>query len=510
MKKNKNKKPHLFAAGIGAFLSALVCITLIAGQFTLYAFMIVGYNLWYVLLPAIFVSVLFALTLYRRNVNSTYKLSWTVIILSMPPSGALLYLIFGLKKGRRGLKKRTASEIRIETEETEKVKEFIKSDATAARLIDSVKNGSPFIAYGGTNVEFFPSIAQKQKRLLADIAAAKRYIYMEYFIFADSLVLNEIADALEQKCAQGVAVKLIYDTVGSMGRLSRKMRKRLESIEGLTLCAFEPMGVMPGKRLNYRDHRKVVVIDGCVGYLGGDNLADEYTGRLVKFGRWRDCAARLEGAAVNALEVMFAQNWLLATGERLSVGLPEICGDGVGIVMPFADGADRLGNPTYALFQTMTAAANKYLYLSTPYFVIDNAFVNILKVAARSGVDVRVLTPHIPDKKAVFTMTRGHYGDLLRAGVKVYEFSPGFNHTKTLIADDRFAYLGSANCDYRSMFLNFESGALLIDNPEIIKMRDDFLSSLEQSEEITLEQWKRRPLIHKLAESLLSILAPLV
>ncbi len=510
MKKSKVKNPHIFAAKVGSFLAALVCLILIGGQFALFGFMIAGYNLWYVLLPSGTVAVLIALHLYRKNVNSAYKLSWTILILAMPPAGVILYFIFGLQKSKAKLKARNACDLDVTRTESERVKEFIYSDKRVNRLVASIKNGTPAIAYDNTKTEFFPSVALKHKRLLTDIENAKSYIYIEYFFISDGLVLDEIIAALEKKCAEGVIVKILYDSVGAMGRIKKKTLKRITSIDGVYLSVFEPMGVFPTTRLNYRDHRKIVVIDGKVGYLGGDNLSDEYTGRLVKFGEWRDCAARLEGAAVNAMEGLFAQNWFIASKERLHIGPAQPTENGNGIIVPFGDSADRMSNPTYGLFQTMTASAQNYLYLSTPYFIIDNAFVSILQSAARSGVDVRVLLPHIPDKKTVFTMTRGHYGDLLRAGVKVYEFTPGFNHAKTLISDDRFAYLGSANCDYRSMFLNFESGALLIDSPEIIKMRDDFLAALGRSQEITLEQWKHRPLTQKISETVLSIFAPLV
>jgi cardiolipin synthase len=271
------------------------------------------------------------------------------------------------------------------------------------------------------------------------------------------------------------------------------------------------VGAIINPRINYRDHRKIVVIDGTIGYIGGDNLADEYIGRLVKYGKWRDNAMRLCGDAVYSLQLVFAESWFLACGEKIELK-PFVSnkGESDGFVMPFGDGPTNPYNPAHTLFESLVSSASKYLYISTPYFIVDNAFINLLCNSARSGVDVRLLVPHKPDKKIIFAITRGHYGELLKAGVKIYEYTPGFNHAKNFIVDDKYAFIGTVNCDYRSLMLHFENGAYLAHNSQIVEMRKDFLSAVEKSEIITLEKWKNRPLLTKITEVALSFLAPLL
>ena len=275
---------------------------------------------------------------------------------------------------------------------------------------------------------------------------------------------------------------------------------------------FEPVGVLISPRINYRDHRKIVVIDGKIGYVGGDNLADEYINKLVKYGHWRDNAMRLCGEAVYSLSLIFAETWYLSCNEKIE--LPEFtkseirCSDT--FVQPFGDGSTNTNNPSYKLFEGLVSSAQKSLYISTPYFIIDNAFINKIALASMSGVDVRLLVPHIPDKKMVFAVTRGHYGALIKAGVKVYEYTPGFNHAKNFIVDGRYAFIGTVNCDYRSFTLHFENGIFIAGGEEVQKMNDDFLSATQCSELITYEKWKNRPLISKVADVLLTFIAPML
>lgn len=511
------RQSHLFAAVIKKLLAIIISLVILCLQIAFYGVVLVGvYNLWYLRIAASVLGLIFVLALYKRDINSSYKLSWTIFILVAPFAGTVLYIIFG---GGRQIPKRKAKIINDYLEPQIEKNYFTdglaQTDPRGAGLITALENSSFYTAYANTQSEFFSDIAQKHERLLADLNSAEKYIYIEFFIISDGYVLESVLETLEKKGAEGVKIKFVYDDIGSKKHLKRRTKKRLADIENLELCVFEPTGLTINPRINYRDHRKIVVIDGKIGYMGGDNLADEYVGRLIKYGKWRDTAMRFTGDAVRSLEIMFAEIWYMSSGEMIEVAPPVIKEDvptdlSGGIVMPFGDGPTNALDPAYHLFESMTACSQKYLYLSTPYFIIDNSFINMIQMAARRGVDVKILVPHIPDKKLIFAMTRGHYGEILKAGGKIYEYTPGFNHAKNVIVDDKYAFIGTVNCDYRSLLLHFECGALLIDNPNTEKMRDDFLAAVEQSEEITLEKWRNRSIFTKLTELVLAIISPLL
>ncbi len=508
------RQSHLFAAVIKTALAIIISLVILALQIAFYVVLILGiYNLWYLRIATEVIGILVVLNLYRRDINSSYKLSWTIFILALPFAGVVFYFTFG---GGRNVPRRKAEKIngylRTKAVESDCFVGLNSADTRGAMLVNSVHNNSFYDVYRHSETEFFPDIAEKHRRMLKDIEEAKEYVYIEYFIISDGKVLESVIDVLERKGKEGVKIKFIYDDIGSKKCLRRKTKKRIASIENLELCVYEPMSLVINPRINYRDHRKIAVVDGKTGYMGGDNLADEYTGDKIRFGRWRDNAVRITGDAVYALELMFSEIWYMSTGETLA--LRDFVSDGSvetpGYVLPFGDGPTNPLNPAYHLFESLTVAAEKYLYISTPYLIIDNSFINMIQLAAKSGVDVRILVPHIPDKKLIFAMTRGHYGDIIKAGGKIYEYTPGFNHAKNVIVDDKYAFIGTVNCDYRSMLLHFECGALLMHDPSVDKMRDDFLSAVEQSEEITLEKWENRPLLTKLSELLLSVIAPLL
>lgn len=508
------RQSHLFAAFVKTALTVIISLIILAVQLAFWYFVFFGvYNLWYLRAAMSVAGVFVVLGLYKRDINSGYKLSWTIFILAMPFAGTVFWFVFG---GGRRVPRRKArrifSELEKKTVENDCFARLEKADPRAAMIVRALNNNSRYPLYDRTRTEFLHSGALKHERLLADLENARNYIFIEYFIISDGYVLDSILDVLERKGREGVKIRFVYDDIGSKKALRRRTKKRIASIENLELCVFEPVGLVINPRINYRDHRKIVVIDGTVGYMGGDNLADEYVGRLIKFGEWRDNAVRITGDAVYSLELMFAEMWYMASGEVLPVPdfTPRADVGGQGMVMPFGDGPINSYDPAYHLFETLAAAAQKELFISTPYFIIDNSFINMVQLACKSGVDVRILVPHIPDKKLIFAMTRGHYGEILKAGGKIYEFTPGFNHAKNVICDGKYAFIGTVNCDYRSMLLHFECGALLLGAPAIADMRRDFLDAVARSQEITIEQWKKRSLFTRATEYILSFLAPLL
>ncbi|MDR0426299.1 MAG: cardiolipin synthase [Clostridiales bacterium] len=482
-------------------------------QIGLYALLIVFADAaWYMRTIVSVLGLVFVLIVHLRSINMAYKLSWSFLILLFPVIGTVLYFVFG---GKRSLPRRKAEAVgaylALNRLETEILPRLRNENETACKLAMTVFSESQMPLYEHTATKYYDNILEKHNDMLRDIKSAKDFIFMEYFIASDGYVLNTILDALEEKGREGVEIKFMFDDIGSMKRLRGKTKHRIVSIPNLQVCVYEPVGLRLNPRINFRDHRKIVIIDGRIGYIGGDNLADEYINKKIKFGHWRDNAMRIEGMAVDALVLLFAEMWYITADVKLDTGLyiKSHQVENNGYVMPFGDGPANSGDPAYDLFSAMIANADKYMYLSTPYFILDSAFIGQIELAAKSGVDVKILLPHIPDKKLTFKLTRGHYRQILRAGGKIYEYTPGFNHAKNLIVDDRYAFIGTVNCDYRSMFLHYENGALLIDNSDIRLMRDDFLRAIGQSEEITLEKWNKRLLFSKIIEKIFQIAAPM-
>lgn len=507
------RKAHIVTTVIKTVIKLIATLLAVALQAAFYYFLFFSiYNLWYLQAALSVIGAVTVVWLYRRNLNPSYKLSWTVFILAVPLVGTVCYIIFG---GGHAVPRRKAKKINAVIAEkiprNDEIAALRESDARGAKLATTVYSASGFPLYNGTKSEFFSTAESKHERLLADLLAAEQFIYLEYFIISDGVVMDGIIDALTDRGNAGVKIKFLYDDVGSKKALSRKTVRRLTAIPNLELCVFEPVGLLINPRINYRDHRKIAIIDGKTGYFGGDNLADEYINRLVKYGHWRDNAIRIEGDAVYSLMLSFAETWYLSCGEKIELPLyapSEKREDGY--IQPFGDGPTNRADPAYHLFEGLISSAQSELFISTPYFIIDNSFISRVCQAALSGVDVRILLPHIPDKKFVFAVTRGHYGELIKSGVKVYEYTPGFNHAKTVISDGRYAFLGTVNCDYRSLMLHFENGALMIGGKSVVKMRDDFIAATEKSELITLEKWKSRSIFAKITDLLLTFLAPLL
>lgn len=512
MKIYGRRQSHLFAAAVKTALKIIFSIAVLALQIALYYLMFVKAMAYaQVRIVLEIMGLIIVMTLYNRDMNAGHKLSWIIVILIIPMAGTLLYLLFGNGRNvpRRRTKKMPESFSYNQSEEQDCKDEI--ADSRGKMLAHLVSRNSGMPVYGKTETRFFSDVADKHAALLADIERAGKYIFIEYFIVSDGYVLESLMEALERKGKEGVKIYFIYDDIGSKVAFKRRTKKRLAAIPNLELCVYEPTGIVINPRINYRDHRKIAVIDGKIGYLGGDNLADEYVNKKIRFGHWRDNAMRFEGDAVYSISVLFARTWLMSCGEELDIAKEESAVEkGNGFVQPFGDGPTYTDHPGYGLFKALASSAQKYLYISTPYFIIDDAFINAIALACKQGVDVRLLVPKIPDKKLIFAMTRAHYGAILKAGGKIYEYTPGFNHAKNVIVDDKYAFIGTINCDYRSMLLHFECGALLVGNGEIPKMREDFLAAVEKSEEVRYEQWRKRPLVTKLTELLLSLISPML
>jgi len=458
------------------------------------------------------IGIFCVLKMYRKPINSAYKLSWTIFILLCPFLGTMCYVFFG---NGRVMPKRRINKMNkyigaYPLKDMDKLDEFLDSDF--ALCAKALNKDSGFPMYTNCETKFYSDALDKHNDMLSDLSQARKFIFMEYFIFGKGKIMDEILPILENKGKLGVEIKILYDDVGSILSHDKKVMKRLKSIPNLQIHAYEPLSLAINPRVNYRDHRKIVVIDGNIAYTGGDNIADEYIHLKTRFGYWRDNAIRIRGNAVESFTTMFIQMWYMASKEKLDMDayLPAVHIEGGNIVFPFGDGPSYLTHPSYNLFLNMINLAKKSIYISTPYFIIDNKMIDALVAKAIQGIDVRILIPGVPDKKAVYLMTRAHLGPILKAGIKVYIFNLGFNHAKNIIIDDKYGFIGTVNMDYRSLLLHFEDGVLLYDQEALHDMHEDFLHQVINLPTMNYESFKNRNIFIRLIELFLQIVSPLL
>ena len=464
----------------------------------------------------IFLSVAASLAIICSRMEPGYKIAWLLLILPFPVLGGVFYLLVGGGSVPRRTKKRMQWMI----QKTEQVlREDFKADdllplgGDAAGQATYLEQRAHCPAYTNTETEYFPLGDKAFPRMLEELEKAEKYIFLEYFILQPGVFWDSILAILERKAAQGVEVRVIYDDMGCMFTLPRDYNETL-SKKGIQCRAFNRFLPVMSLRLNNRDHRKFLIIDGKVGFTGGINLADEYINVRERFGHWKDSAILLEGDAVWSMTVMFLTMWDHVAGwdEDFSFFRPAAAPvrPWTGYVQPYTDTPLDREAVGQAVYLNMIGKARKYIYITTPYLVIDVATNTALCNAAKSGVDVRIITPHIPDKRYVFEVTRAHYPPLLEAGVRIYEYTPGFIHAKNFVVDDRFATVGTVNLDYRSLFLHFEDGVWLCEAPCIQDIRRDFEETLRVCQRISLRQRKYFNPIIQLYRNILRIFAPLM
>ena len=457
-------------------------------------------------------SILIVLYLVRKDENSAYKIGWIVLIGVLPLLGGALYLAFGNKAPAKRLRER------MQKVEQAHTADLAPQEGQTDTLELSCKNMSryverygPYPAWKNTAAEYFPCGEAMYPKLLADLEQAEKFIFLEFFIVKTGKMWDGVEAILKRKAAEGVDVRLIYDDFGSLLGLPTDFVIRMEK-NRIHCIPFNPVVPLVSLVMNHRDHRKIVVIDGNVAYTGGVNLADEYINAEHRFGYWKDAAIRLEGAAVWNFTVMFLNCWNafrpLETdyAPYAPTRLPK---QQDGIVQPYSDSPLDEEPLAETVYLNILSQAKRYVYIYTPYFAVGEEMLDALKNAAKRGVDVRLVLPGIPDKKLVFRLSRSYYVPLIRAGVRIYEYTPGFLHAKCYVSDDRVAVVGSINMDYRSLFLHFECGALLFHNSQVIALRDDVRATLPQCREVQLSDC-RTSLPGTLLDSVLRLLSPLM
>jgi len=494
----------------------VVCLSAIA-QITLLAVLVLWLrqNAFYIFLSLEAAGFAGALSLADGRKNASGTTAWIIIILVLPGFGLLLYVLWG-RAGRKGKKSRRISAA------IERGRGGLRQDPAVlgqlAQAYPLQRNISVYLGregyplYRNTACVYFPLGELQFEAMLSDLASAGRFIFLEYFIVSDGSLWERTSRILCQKARQGVEVRLMYDDFGSLMTFTDDMKRRLAAA-GVKVLGFNPMHkYLSGLYLNYRNHQKITVIDADIGYTGGTNLADEYANLYARHGHWKDTCIRLEGDAVEGLTAQFLQMWEGESGQlqALDPYRPTRPVAASGFFQPFADGpANNPNNPAEAVYRQMIANARDYVYITTPYLVIDGFMTEALRMAAQSGVDVRIVTPSIYDHWYVHQVTRSNYAVLMASGVKIYEYTPGYIHSKTILSDGEHAVTGSINMDYRSFNIDYENGVWICGAPVLKEIRRDMDAVFQASRLIDPEQWNKRPWAAKALESVLRIFAPL-
>ena len=486
-----------------AFQIALLVLTFISTNYAR------GFRYFSVVLEII--SFCYVLYIIYKPMITAYKLTWSILILLFPLPFIILYTINSISRRDNSRKKRKvmldAKTVRY-IDDLEKLESVNKKASNVVRV---VQNNIFAPVVNDTKVIFFNNISDKLDDLIIETEKAKHFILIEYFIIARGKLMDRLYPILLKKGNEGVEIKILYDSIGSSRVINHKFIKRLASIPNCEISNYNPIGMNINPVINNRDHRKIYVIDSKIAYCGGDNLADEYINELKRFGHWRDNCCKYEGAIARSFTYLFNQNWYTSTKKNLG----ELFYEEYRIdkkdtfVMAFGDGPSIPGNVAYDFFSSLISSAKKTLYISTPYFILNDGLIRQIALKAKEGIDVKILMPKIPDKKSAFYMGRANYRQILLAGGKIYEYLPGFNHAKNIIVDEDLAFEGTINFDYRSLFLHYECGALIVDDNINLEMRKDFIEAVLKSEEVTFEMWKKRPWYQKLFAFILNIFAPM-
>lgn len=469
-------------------------------------------------------SFVLGIFIVNSSAENEYKVSWLFLIAAFPLLGAVFYLLFAHKvktKKAVAYSKRyyqlLSEEPRLVDEE-EALEKSSPEGAKIASLIERERSGRLF---SNSEVSYFPLGDDAFPRMLEELEKAKHFIFLEFFIIKPGYMWFQILSILKEKAKEGVDVRVIYDDVGNLGATSPHYDRELRKF-GIKAHVFRPIKPFLDVRMNNRNHRKILVIDGHTAFTGGINIADEYINREKRFGHWKDNAIMVKGKAVYGYTLLFLADYETnfgKIGKKIDYSLYEperyIDEDGGfpvsdGFVLPYGDipyDEIPIGEEVYI---SLLGNAKKYVYMSTPYFLPDEKMKDAIIRAALSGVDVRLLVPHIPDKKMVFELTRKNYGELLSKGVKIYEYTPGFVHQKMFVVDDSLASIGTINLDYRSLYLHSENSTLLIGNSSISQMKQDFLDSFQASEEISFDAWKKLKRKKWFLWAILTLFAPLL
>lgn len=512
-----NKSKRGFFRGIFSRTTVIAVLLILQLLFLLTSF--VWLDQYRLILQALERILTIAVVLYLVNgeMDAISRVTWLILVMIFPLLGSLFLIYTKLDWGYQGLKLRLNTLIdqsAVYLPDNKDILEVLKGNTSSTyHLVQYFdRSRGDFPAYQDTKVIYFPSgetfFAELKKQLLR----AEKYIFLEFFIIAEGRMWGEILSILEKKVQEGVEVRVLYDGMIEFSTLSFDYTKRLEKI-GIKAKAFSPISPFISTYYNYRDHRKIVVVDGEVAFTGGVNLADEYINQLERFGHWKDTAVMLEGKAVDSFLVLFLQMWSITEKELIVepyLGKHEKTFLANGYVIPYGDSpldTDKVGENVYI---DILNHAKEYVYIMTPYLILDSEMEHALRFAAERGVDVRIIMPGIPDKKIPYALAKTYYNSLMQSGVKIYEYEPGFVHAKIFISDDIKAVVGTINLDYRSLYHHFECATYLYKVDAIADIYKDYQNTLKVCRLVTPEMQKERPALQKLTGMVFKALAPLL
>ena len=449
-----------------------------------------------------------------------YKIPWLITIMFFPVAGIIIYFLWGASKVSNKMKKARNKTIEnshhLLHEDGIELEELDKQDKQILKQVRLLKTLSKYPVYKSEGIEYFPSGEECFEKMLEDMKNAEKYILIEFFIIAKGNLFNRLYSILEQKIKEGVKVTIMADGWGSLLKYPKHMLAQLER-QGAVIKKYNPLRFGVNTYINYRDHRKIVVIDGVIAYTGGVNIADEYINEQIRFGHWKDNAIRIVGKAAESYIVAFLKNYEIATNTIPDYSwyienkkTSELNVKPQGYSMFFTDGPDNRKNPAENVYIQILNSAKDYVYIYTPYFVASPELLTAILNASQSGIDIRIITPHKADKWYVHLTTRSYYEVLLEAGVKVYEYLPGFLHAKTFVSDDTTAIVGSINLDYRSLNLNYECANWMYRTGTEKLIRQDFENTAKICKEISIDEIKNRNIFIKMLEAIINTFAPLL
>ena len=509
--KTRNGVLRLFFVAISLLLEVLLLFLIITR--------VNSYAVWINGVLRLF-ALLLVLAIYSQRKTASMKMPWIILILILPVVGVTLYILTGLNGGTWKMRKRYADLdeklLPLLPENREAEARLQKTVPAAAGIAAYLRTHAGYPVWQNTDVVYYNDAAKGLEAQLTDLRQAKKFIFMEYHAIEDKTAWRRIEEVLAERAAAGVEVRVFYDDVGSIGFINTDFTRKLGK-RGIACRVFNP--VSPGLNLflNNRDHRKITVIDGQIGYTGGYNLADEYFNLTHPYGQWKDTGIRLEGDAVRALTITFLEMWnAVRSDDRDDPAflrfLPEIPFKArqQGFIQPYADSPldnEQVGENVYI---SMAEKAEKYCWFVTPYLIITDEMNHALTLAAKRGVDVRIITPGIPDKKMVYSVTRSFYNGLVREGVRIYEWTPGFCHCKMSVADDAMATCGTINMDYRSLYHHFENGCLICEPGIAVQIRRDFETMFAESREVTEKYRTGRGAVLRFGQLVLRLFAELL
>lgn len=474
-----------------------------------------GSRLFWLKIALTIFSIVTCLHLITRTNKHAFKIPWIILILLFPVFGGVLYWGLHFQTVSTNLRKSLQKSAQPQHEEFRTLCNSQKKDPDSSRdqtFLSFMRNSATLPIYQGTDVRYYPDGAPMLADMLADLKNAKRFIFMEYYIIEEGLMWNSILEILRERAAAGVDVRVMYDDLGSLTCLPYHYQKVLRSY-GIKCEVFNRFSPRVTCFHNNRDHRKITVIDGKVAYTGGINLADEYINEKHLFGHWRDTAVRMEGPATESFTLMFLKMWNLLsnTSQQLKDFLPEDTNtfSVAGWVHPYTDNPLDKIHVGERIFLHALNRTQKRICITTPYLMIGDEIISALKGCVQSGIEVCIITPGIPDKKLIYLTTRSYYRELLESGVKIYEYTPGFIHSKTILSDDDFCVIGTSNMDYRSLYVNFECGACFYDSPIAADLKKDMQEIISLSREVTVEDCKTN-IFTKLLRDICRMFAPLM